>query len=138
MGDTHREHLRHNQIKTHGAMAQMSQGGGTLDQWKRLAGVLNIASVMCEQGIGPEFRQAFADAQNAMLDVGKRSVRNNGRFVFTGPEMRIVTEALECHDAQLENSRSLDVDRAADEVMRRERHRIDHVSVMGEIRKEAA
>jgi hypothetical protein len=138
MGDAHRDHLVRNQVKTHGAMAMLSQGGGSLEQWKRIAGVLNIAGVMCEQGIGPEFKKTFAAAQDAMLEVGKRAVRNNGRFLFAGPEMSIVTEALECHNAQLENSRALDVDRAADEVMRRERHRIDHVSVMGEIRKEAA
>jgi hypothetical protein len=138
MGDAHHAHLRSNQLQTHAAMVTMSQGRGTLVQWKRLAGVLNIAGVMCEQGIGPEFKKVFIAAQTAMLEVGKRAVRNNGRFLFTGPEMVIVNEALDCHDVQLENSRAMDVDRAADEVMRRERYRIDHVSVMGEIRKEAA
>jgi len=138
MGSAHHAHLRKNQVKTHAAMTNLAQGRGTLDDWKRIAGVLNIANVMSEQGIGAEFTAALAAAQDAMLKVGKRAVQNAGRFVFTGPELQSLNEALEIHDAQLENSRAVDVDRAADEVMRRERHRIDHVSVMGEIRKEAA
>lgn len=138
MGHAHHAHLRTNQLKTHAAMTDLTQGRGTLAQWKRIAGVLNIASVMSEQGIGREFTKALIAAQDAMLAVGKRAVRSQGRFVFTGPELHAVNEALEIHDAQLENSRAIDVDRAADEVMRRERHRIDHVSVMGEIQKEAA
>ena len=38
----------------------------------------------------------------------------------------------------LARANAADIDRAAEEVMRRERHRIGHVSVMGELRKEAA
>jgi hypothetical protein len=138
MGGAHHAHLRRNQVNTHVAMIELTQGRGTLTHWKRIAGVLNIASVMSEQGFGREFTKALIAAQDAMLEVGKRAVRNQGRFGFTGTELTAINEALEVHDAQLENSRAIDVDRAADEVMRRERHRIDHVSVMGEIRKEAA
>lgn len=138
MGVAHHDHLRFNQIKTHAAMQALTQGRGARDDWKRLAGVFNVAYVMSEQGIGAEFRQVFASAQDALLVVGKRAVRNHERFIFTGPELHTINEALECHDAQLENSRAIDVDRAADEVMRRERSRVGRVSVMGEIAKEAA
>lgn len=138
MGTAHHAHLRANQLKTHAAMTRLAQGQGTRDDWKRIAGVLNISYVLCEQGIGPEFAPALRAGQDALLEVGKRSVRNAGRFVFTGAELQTVNEALDIHDAQLENSRAIDIDRAADEVMRRERHRIGHVSVMGELRKEAA
>ena len=46
--------------------------------------------------------------------------------------------AMECHDTQLENVRALDVDRAAEEVERRVRHRINSTSVSAEIKKTAA
>jgi hypothetical protein len=138
MSDKHRDHLRKLQTKNHMAMADMAQGHGTRVQWNQIVGAINIANVMCEMGIGDEFRQVTLDARDALLAVGKRAVRNGDRFVFTGPEMRVVTEALDCHDAQLENSRAIDVDHAAIEVERRVRHRINSTSVMREIRKEAA
>jgi hypothetical protein len=138
MSDMHRNHLQKIQALNHMAMADMTQGRGTREQWNRIVGAINIANVMCEMGIGDEFRSTTLAARDAMLSVGKRAVANDDRFVFTGPELLAVNEMLDCHDAQLENSRSIDIDRAADEVERRVRHRINSKSVMREIRREAA
>jgi hypothetical protein len=136
MAGTHMDHLRTLQVKNHLALAEMAQGRGNREQWNLIVGAINIANVMCEQGIGREFRQQVLDARDAMLEVGKRAVRNADRFVFTGPELCAVREALECHDAQLENTRAIDVDRAAMEVERRVRHQIDSTSVKRELAME--
>ena len=136
MAGTHVDHLRTLQVKNHLALAEMAQGRGNREQWNLIVGAINIANVMCEQGIGREFRQQVLAARDAMLEVGKRAVRNEDRFVFTGPELCAVREALECHDAQLENTRAIDVDRAAMEVERRVRHRIDSTSVKRELAME--
>jgi hypothetical protein len=138
MSDTHRDHLRRVQVQNHMAMAEMAQGRGSREQWNRIVGAINIANVMCEMGIGDEFREITITARDALLAVGKRAVLNGDRFVFTGPELQAVNAALDCHDAQLENSRSIDIDRAADTVKHRVRHRINSTSVMREIRREAA
>lgn len=138
MGATHRDRLIQEQIKSHSALANMAKGTGAREDWNRIVGAINIANIMCEQGVGDEYRQITIAARDAMLAVGKRAVRNNDRFVFTGPELRAVSDALEVHDTQLENCRAIDVDRASDEVIRRERHRINSTSVMREIRKESA
>ena len=138
MGDAHREHLRRIQTLNHMAMVDMVQGRGTREQWNRIVGAINIANVMCEMGIGDEFRAATLAARDALLDLGKRAVRNADRFVCTGDELTAINNALDCHDAQLENVRAIDVDRAADEVARRVRYRINSTSVMREVRKEAA
>lgn len=138
MGSSHSDHLRTLQIKNHAAMVEMAQGRGTREQWNLIVGAINIANIMCEQGIGDEFRAKTIAARDSLLAVGKRAVKNDDRFVFTGPELQAINEALDCHDAQLENSRAIDVDRAAEEVERRVRHRINSTSVMREIRKEAA
>jgi hypothetical protein len=138
MGQTHADHLRRIQTLNHLAMADMAQGRGNREQWNRIVGAVNIANVMCEMGIGDEFRHAVLNARDALLNVGKRAVLNADRFIFTGAELTSINQALDCHDAQLENVRAIDVDRAADEVMRRVRNRINSTSVMREIRKEAA
>jgi hypothetical protein len=138
MGDTHANKLREIQTLNHLAMVDMTQGRGTREQWNRIVGAINMANVLCEHGIGNEFRQITIAARQALLAVGMRAVRNEERFVFTGTELTTINEALACHDAQLENSRAIDIDRAADEVTRRVRHRINSTSVMREIRREAA
>jgi hypothetical protein len=102
-----------------------------------LVGAVNMGNVMCEQGIGNEFRAAMIAGRDALCEVGKRYHRI-GKFVFTGAELAAMNEALACHDAQLENIRAIDVDRAADEVLRRIRARVNTVSVKAELAKEAA
>jgi hypothetical protein len=138
MGDTHRDHLRRIQTLNHLAMVEMAQGRGTREQWNRIVGAINIANVMCEMGIGDEFRHAVLKARDALLNVGKRAVLNDDRFIFTGAELTSINLGLDCHDAQLENVRAIDVDRAADEVMRRVRNRINSTSVTRELHPEAA
>lgn len=52
------------------------------------------------------------------------------RFVFTGDEMKAMYLALENHDAQLENIRAIDVDRAYNEVQRRLRNRVNTIKIL--------
>lgn len=137
MSGVHREHLQKTNIINHAAMQAMVQGRGDKEQWDRLVGMNNIAIVLCEQGIGPEFREALIAGHDALVSCGVRSVRT-GRFAFTGDELKAMNLALELHDTQLENIRAIDVDRAAEEVVRRLNHRINSTSVMAEIRKQEA
>lgn len=128
-------HLQRLQIRNHGSLAALATGEGTKDSWDMLVGAVNIHIVMCEQGIGPEFREEAIAAREALLECGKRAVRNGHRFLFKGDELKTMTAALDNHDAQLENIRAIDVERAFQEVERRLRHRINSTSVMAEIRK---
>lgn len=137
MSGEHRSHLQAIQIKNHRALAEMAQGRGTREQWDMLVGAVNMANVMCEQGIGNEFRDITITARNALLEVGKRIVKL-GRVVLTGDELAAIREALDCHDAQLENIRAIDVNRATDEVQRRLRERVNTTNVMAELAQEAA
>lgn len=132
MAGSHMEHLRTLQVKNHLALAEMAQGRGNREQWDLIVGAINIANVMCETGFGDEFRHSVLAGRDAMLAVGMRQAKL-GKFLLTGDELRILTEALECHDAQLENTRAIDVDRAAMEVERRVRHRINSTSVQREL-----
>lgn len=137
MGGDHAEHLRLIQIRNHKALADMAQGAGTREGWDLLVGAINMANVMCEQGIGDEFRQTTIAARDALLEVGKRIIKLD-RVIMKGDELNAIREALECHDAQLENIRAIDVERASREVDRRVRHHINSTSVIAELVKEAA
>jgi len=137
MSGDHAEHLRTIQIRNHRALAEMAQGRGTREQWDELVGAANMANVMCEQGIGNEYRAITIAARDALLEVGKRIVKTE-RVILKGDELNAIREGLLCHDAQLENVRAIDVERACREVERRVRHRINSTSVMREIALEAA
>lgn len=137
MSDTHAEHLQKTNIINHGALAALARGIGGKDEWDRMVGAVNIANIMSEQGIGDEFRTVFLRAREALVEVGIRSLARGGRFLFTGDELQAMNEAMACHDAQLENIRAIDIDRAADEVARRLRHQINSTSISAEMAKRA-
>lgn len=137
MSGDHAAHLQRLNCRNHAAMAAMATGAGTRAHWDLLVGAINMANVMCEQGIGNEFRQATIAGRDAMCSSGKRAV-TTGRFAFSGDELQVMNEALACHDAQLENVRAIDVERAAEEVMRRIRHGANTTSVQEEMSREAA
>lgn len=135
---THRDHLQALQAKNHRALSEMVQGRGTKEHFDMITGAINMANVMCEMGIGDEYRQITLAARDAMLAMGKRAMVNDFRFVFKGEELKAVNEMMEIHNAQLENIRAVDVDRAADEVLRRIKNNINSTSVKLELAKETA
>lgn len=137
MSDQHKEEAQKIAYKTHSAMVNLCQGSGTKEDWDRVVGAINMANVLCEQGIGNEFRESTIDARDALLEVGKRFM-TTGRFVFKGDELTAINDGLACHDAQIENSRYLDIERASNEVIRRVKHHINSTTVQAEMRKEAA
>lgn len=135
MSDTHAGHLVVLNVKNHAALARLAQGQGEKSDFDLIVGAINVSNVLCEQGIGNEFRATTIAGRDAMLEVGKRFMRL-GKFLFSGDELTAVNEAMSCHDTQLENIRAVDVDRAANEVIRRVRHRINSTSVAAEAAKE--
>lgn len=137
MSGDHVEHLRLIQIRSHKALADMAQGAGTREGWDLLVGAINMANVMCEQGIGNEGRAITIKARDALLEIGKRIVTKN-LVVLKGDELNAIRIGLEWHDAQLENVRAIDVERAYQEVERRIKNRINSTSVARELEKDAA
>lgn len=137
MSGAHAEEATELMTKNSLAMQAMVQGRATREQWNQITGAINMAAVMCEQGIGPEYRLDVLDARDAMLEVGKRAMANE-RFVFKGDKMRVLNEFMSIHEAQIVAVRAIDIDRAATEVIRRVKHRINSTSVAAEAAREMA
>jgi len=138
MGGQHYEHLQTTLLTNHTALSNMARGVGDKGDWERLVGATNVGIIMTEQGIGPEYERDMVAAREALVACGMRAVKNNHRFIFTGDELKVMNQALDVHDLQLKSVRAIDVDKAAHEVERRLRHRINSTSVMAEIRREEA
>jgi hypothetical protein len=129
MGATHGNKLRSAQIRTRNAIERITSGSGDKDDWSRLVCAVGTATVMCEQGVGLEYKGDVIAARDALKSVGERAVRNNWRFGFTGDELKAVREAIDIHDAQLENVRAIDVERAVVEFERRMFNRDNTVAI---------
>lgn len=110
--------------RNHAAMQALVQGRGTRDSWDQLVGAINMANVLCEQGIGNEYRDQMLAGRDALAQVRVR-YDERGVFVFKADEMQAVNLALEVHDAQLEAARVVDIERAGAEVLRRIRYRVN-------------
>lgn len=128
----HAEYTVEMRTKTAASMANIMQGRGDKGAWDLLVGFVNVAKVLSGMGIGPEFHNTFHDAGEALLEMGVRSV-STSRFVFTGPELKVMQEAISCHDAQLENIRAIDIDRALRQVEQRLRNKANNQSVAKEL-----
>lgn len=135
MQETHADHLQSTLLLNHTALSNIARGVGDKADWERLVGAINVALIMTEQGSAIEHVGLLAQARQALLETGMRAVRNNHRFLFTGTDLRTMNEAMEVHDLQLQTARAVDLERAAAEVEKRLRHRINSTSVMGEMRK---
>lgn len=136
MSNQHADELRILNIKNHGALAAIAQGNGTRDDWDVVVHAINVGNILCERGIGNEYRQDMIAARDALCECGKRIVKT-GRVLFTGDELRAVNAGMAAHDAQLENVRAIDIDQAAAEVIRRVRHGINTTNVRAELAKVA-
>lgn len=136
MSGEHADHLVKLNLLNPGAFTAIVQGRGTRNDWDRLVGAINMGNVLCERGIGDEYRQDMIAARDALCECGKRFLKSN-RLLFTGDELQAVNAGMAAHDAQLENVRAIDIDRASDEVMRRVRHGINTTNVRAELAKAA-
>lgn len=84
----------------HGAVDSIRRGVGTDKDAHTLAGAVNIALVLAEQGIGPECIPIIQRAQNAVMVLIRRG-EATGRYVFDGPGLTVLAEFVDIHDQQL-------------------------------------
>jgi hypothetical protein len=90
-------------IKNHDALANITQGRGTRDDIDIVIAAMNVAEAMAMMGHGSDWRPEINAAQEAIYNMGKRGLRNDNRFLFTGPEMQAVNLGMDVHDAQLDD-----------------------------------
>lgn len=81
------------------AIDAIRRGGGSLNDYRTLADMLNLCERMAIHGIGPEALdvcQAFTDELAAMA----KRFEQTRKMVFTGTGLRLAQEVFEFHDLQ--------------------------------------
>jgi len=90
-------------IKNHDALTNITQGRGTRDDIDLVIAAMNVAEAMAMMGHGSDWRPEINAAQEAIYNMGKRGLKNDNKFLFTGPEMQAVNLGMDVHDAQLDD-----------------------------------
>jgi hypothetical protein len=72
---------------------------GSEEDWYILAGTMNVALVLAEQGYGEEFIPEVKVAMESLMDVKYRADRI-GKWAFDGAGIQAMRHALELHDQQ--------------------------------------
>lgn len=123
----------------HDAMLELTQGRGTVEHWRIVTGVLNMAAVLDEQVYGSTYKQEINDALRAHGRCGVRRW-NGGNFGYSGPDLQLVNFALVIHDEQVSKATVGEVERAVLESQRRAINPNEHISVrqMAQQAKETA
>lgn len=114
------DQVRDIQLSAHAALDEMRAGRGTRSHADKVVGVLNMAEALARINpeLGADWREEIRAGQDALLAMLVRGVRNDDRFIFTGPELTAVNLVMEIHDAQLERCTIETMQRALKLVMR--------------------
>ena len=105
-------------IAYHVSLQAMLRGSGTEQAWSTLACTLNIALILCEQGIVAAAMPTIKLAQEALLRARERAQRTN-KWAFDGEGVRIIQSAVVIHDEQIEFATRGQIVAALEEVHRR-------------------
>lgn len=100
------------------SLQAMLSGKGTEQAWSTLACELNIALILCEQGVGEMFTHTIKHAQTCLMSCRERSMKF-ANWSFNGDEVRNVIRAFAIHDEQLAIATKYEVTFALVEVHRR-------------------
>lgn len=100
------------------AFVALLTGGGDMNDWSEVTGVLNTALVLCERGFGEEYTAAMIEAQDQVF-AAKLHYDATGEWVFTDEARAAINEGLDVHTAQLEHTKQADILSAYAEVARR-------------------
>lgn len=106
-------------LKVDAALEHLSSGGTNIDHFDRMAAVLNVGLIRCEQ-IGEEGVVIFKAAQAALMECDALYGRHK-KFGFTGPGLEAIKDAISLYEQILRASTPRQMDDAQRECMARVR-----------------
>lgn len=98
-------------LKNHGALAALTQGRASNDDFNMLISALNVTEALMMQELGAEYSPELKAGQDALRAVGNR-YKQIKRFVLRAEEMTALNLAMDVHDAQLEICTVAQIERA--------------------------
>lgn len=106
-------------IKNHEALRSMVAGTGASADVHVLINALNMTEALAvvRDELGADWKAEIRAGQDALHTMALRGAAK-GRFLFTGPELNAINQAMEIHDAQLDAATVAELERAMDVINR--------------------
>jgi hypothetical protein len=92
----------HLKIKNHESLECLRKGEATRMDIDAIISAFNMAEALARMQIGDDYSAEIKAGQDALLDVAKRGVNRDDRFVLKAQELTAIVETMLIHDAQLE------------------------------------
>jgi hypothetical protein len=92
----------HLKIKNHESLECLRKGEATRMDIDAIISAFNMAEALARMQIGDDYEAEIKAGQDALLDVAKRGVNRDDRFVLKAQELTAIVETMLIHDAQLE------------------------------------
>jgi len=102
------------QIKNRQALEQLRKGDATKQDIDMLIGAINISEALATNGSGSDWLKEINEAQNALLELARKGVERNMRFIMTAKQWEALKLVMDVHEEQLANATVYDIEKAHD------------------------
>jgi hypothetical protein len=89
-------------IRNHMAMSNLTRGQATRDDMEELVMLGNVVEALLRMGFGKEYSEISGEGIKAILDVARRGLANDNKFILNAKEMNALNNLMELHDAQMD------------------------------------
>ena len=113
----------HLKIKNHESLECLRKGEATRMDIDAIISAFNMAEALARMQIGDDYAAEIKAGQDALLDVAKRGVSRDDKFILKAAELSAINLAMEVHDAQLEITTIGELEKAMDIVTKEIRTR---------------
>lgn len=104
-------------IRNYDAMNNLRLGVATRREIDAIIDAMNVAEALCKRGTGGDWLPEIQSAQDHLLELARRGVANDMRFIVRGEELKALNLGMEIHDAQLEAVTVKELEVAMNDVM---------------------
>ena len=104
-------------IKNHSALEALRTGQAKRYDIDSIISALNVSEALARLGIGHEYVHEIKEGQDALLELSRRGINREDRFVAKASELTAINYVMELHDAMLEVTTIGELEKALDMVM---------------------
>ena len=104
-------------IKNHSALEALRTGQAKRYDIDSIISALNVSEALSRLGIGHEYMDEIKQGQDALLELSRRGINRDDRFVAKAAELTAINYVMELHDAQLEITTIAQLEKALDMVV---------------------
>lgn len=110
-------------IRNHDAMNNIRLGVATRQDIDAIIDAFNVAEALAKRGVGADWAAEIRAAQDALLELARRGVERQYRFVVKAQELVAMNLGMEIHDAQLDAVTVRELEGAMNDVMENLKHK---------------